>query len=62
MRSRPYFPSPSRGQPAAAICARIWCVRPVSSRHSTSESPLAEHSVRYSVTAVLAPGCGFFVT
>ena len=38
-RARPYFPSPKRGWPAAANWARIWWVRPVSSLHSTRDSP-----------------------
>ena len=34
----PYFPSPAIGQPIAAICARSWCVRPVTGRSATAAS------------------------
>ena len=37
--ARPYFPSPSRGWPAAANWARIWWVRPVTRRQATRDRP-----------------------
>ena len=36
MRAPPYCGSPQTGWPIAARCARIWCVRPVSSRTRSS--------------------------
>ncbi len=33
---RPYTRSPTTGAPIAARCTRIWCVRPVTGRHSSS--------------------------
>src|SRR6266849_5074739 len=47
----PYSASPSSGYPASAKCARIWCVRPVSSSTSTSAAPEARPSTRQRVTA-----------
>ena len=37
-KAAPYSGSPISGWPIWAICTRIWCVRPVSSRHSTKEA------------------------
>ena len=37
-RVLPYFRSPTIGKPACESCTRIWCLRPVSSCTSSSES------------------------
>ena len=39
--------SPTIGQPFAARCTRIWCVRPVISRHRTSDTRVAETASRW---------------
>ena len=43
---RPYLPPPSSGQPRSAKDARIWWVRPVSSRMRTSARPSSSPSTR----------------
>ena len=41
----PYFASPTIGWPIAAICARSWCVRPVSGCSSTQAARLPARSI-----------------
>src|SRR5690606_12089203 len=45
-RRAPYFTSPARGWPRAAICTRIWWWRPVSGRTPTRARVLPARSVR----------------
>ena len=48
----PYSGSPTTGWPMASRCARIWCVRPVSSRTRSSVSAGSARSTSKCVTAV----------
>ena len=47
----PYSGSPATGCPIASRCARIWCVRPVSSRTRSSVAPGTPRSISKCVTA-----------
>ena len=51
--SPPYLSSAKSGCPVCFMCARIWCVRPVSRRHSTSVTGPKRSSTRQWVTACL---------
>ena len=52
----PYFSSANSGCPMLFICTRIWCVRPVSNRHSTSVTYGYRSNTRQWVIASFALG------